>query len=475
MQQEKVIIIGGGISGLTAGIYAQRAGFQTLILEKCATPGGVSTCWKRKGFLFEGGVHWLNGSNPRLDIHQVWKETGALQDNNPIYFKDPVYVLKNGRGALAIHRDANKTFEELVSYSPANRRVLRFIFHDVRCFRFFQPPVAGQSSLGTYLRMLPAILVTPRLWMQSIKHYLGRIKDPDVRTLLEGVVDPANNAMTFAYTLASFFYGDSGYPSGGSLRMALNMARTFQDAGGEIRYNTCVEKVVDGGVLVNGELVKADAIVISIDARTAIDKLFDQPLQDHWARRMRRILRTSQTMFIGMGVEADLMHLPKSMICKLDKPLEVAGISLPFFVMNNYARDGYAPDGCTTLSALLPGNTYAYWKAAREDGTYYNKKQEVVDKVLEVLYTLAPETRGKVVVTDMATPLTMERYCATFEGSYMTDWPAHTLLSNAPYRYRKGLYFCGQRTSFSGGLPPALLSGRQVARLLCHDFHHPWS
>ena len=62
--------------------------------------------------------------------------------------------------------------------------------------------------------------------------------------------------------------------------------------------------------------------------------------------------------------------------------------------------------------------------------------------------------RGKVAVTDMATPLTMERYCATHEGSYMTDWPARPLVPNAPARYREGLYFAGQRTSFCGGLPP---------------------
>ena len=110
---EKLIIVGGGISGLTAGIYAQRSGFQTLILEKCATPGGVSTCWKRGGYMFEGGVHWLNGSGEHLDLNKVWKEVGALKENNPIYFKDPVYVLKNGKAQLAIWRDSDRTLQEL--------------------------------------------------------------------------------------------------------------------------------------------------------------------------------------------------------------------------------------------------------------------------------------------------------------------------------------------------------------------------
>ena len=474
MSQERVIIVGAGIAGLTAGIYARRSGFRTLILEKCATPGGVSTCWKRGGYLFEGGVHWLNGSGKHLELHKVWEETGALGANNPVYFKDPVYVLKNGGADLAIHRDGERTFRELEAYAPADRRILRRIYRHTRWFRFFQTPVVGESPLWTYIRMFPAVVLAPFLWGQSIRHYLSGIRDKDVRTLLEGVVDPVNNALTFIFTLSAFFHGDSGYPCGGSLRMALNMADTYRRAGGELRFNTEVSQVTPQGVVVDGQLLEADAVIVAIDARTAIDRLFGEPLQDRWARRMRARLKTSQTMFIGMGIEADLSHLPKSMVCKMDPPFDVAGLQLKLVMVNNYSRDGYAPEGCTTVTALLPGPSYAFWKAAREDGTYYQQKQEVVDRVLELIYRLAPEARGHVAVTDMATPLTMERYCCTFEGSYMSDWPSRQFVPNAPNRYRKGLYFAGQRTAFSGGLPPAVVSGRLVARMLCKDFGHKW-
>lgn len=467
---EKLIIVGGGISGLTAGIYAQRSGFQTLILEKCATPGGVSTCWKRGGYMFEGGVHWLNGSGEHLDLNKVWKEVGALKENNPIYFKDPVYVLKNEKAQLAIWRDSDRTLQELSAYSPRDKKALRSIFRDVRMFKYFQSPVEGVTGIMDYIRMFPAICVTPRLWMQSIKHYLSRIKDPDVRTLLEAVVAPVNNAMTFAYTLSGFFTGDSGYPSGGSLRMALNMADTFREAGGEIRYNTAVEKVVDGGVIVGGQLLKADAIIVTVDARTAIDKLFEKPLQDSWARRMRRLLVTSQTVFVGVGIEADLNAYPKSMVFKV--PFKDGGVDIPFFVVSNYARDKYSPEGCTTLTALFPGYSYGYWKAAREDGTYDEKKKAVAEKFIGILEEQIPETKGKIAVTDVATPVTYKRYCDTYEGSYMSDWLPATLTTNAPNRYRKGLYFAGQRTAYSGGLPPAVISGRLAARLLCKDFKH---
>ena len=56
---KKIIIIGGGIAGLTAGIYAQKHGFISEIYEKNPIAGGLCMSWKRKGFLIDGCIHWL--------------------------------------------------------------------------------------------------------------------------------------------------------------------------------------------------------------------------------------------------------------------------------------------------------------------------------------------------------------------------------------------------------------------------------
>ena len=102
---KRVIVIGAGISGLTAAVYARRSGFEVVVLEKAASPGGVSTNWVRKGYTFEGGVHWLIGAKEEIPLHSVWKETGALQENNPVYFKDPVYTLMDDAGQMPLRRD----------------------------------------------------------------------------------------------------------------------------------------------------------------------------------------------------------------------------------------------------------------------------------------------------------------------------------------------------------------------------------
>ncbi len=289
------------------------------------------------------------------------------------------------------------------------------------------------------------------------------------------MVEPDINALSLIYTLGTFQVGDSGYPQGGSLRMAQNMAETFLNLGGEIRYQTTVEEVFPDengwAVRAKGEVLKADAVVISADARTAIDKLFREPLQDGWARKMRDGLRTTQCMFLGVGVNADLSAWPRSMQIVLPRPLKAAGRTYETVVVNNYAtEEGYAPEGCSVITCLLHGPTYAYWRAAKDDGSYQAKKKAVMDGFLEIMGDMIPEIKDAVAVTDVATPLTYERYCGTFEGSYMTDWPPFSRLYHAPVHYRKGLYFTGQRTAYSGGLPPAAQSGRTTAQAVCKDF-----
>ena len=56
---KKTVIIGGEIAGLSAGCYAQMNGYETEIYEMHNLPGGLCTAWQRKGYTFDGCIHWL--------------------------------------------------------------------------------------------------------------------------------------------------------------------------------------------------------------------------------------------------------------------------------------------------------------------------------------------------------------------------------------------------------------------------------
>ena len=77
---EKIVIIGGGIAGLSAGIYAKLAGFDVEIYEKNTIPGGECIGWNRKGYHIDNCIHWLTGTRKGTELYDVWKTTGALTD-----------------------------------------------------------------------------------------------------------------------------------------------------------------------------------------------------------------------------------------------------------------------------------------------------------------------------------------------------------------------------------------------------------
>jgi phytoene dehydrogenase-like protein len=132
----------------------------------------------------------------------------------------------------------------------------------------------------------------------------------------------------------------------------------------------------------------------------------------------------------------------------------------------------YAPPDCTAMTLILSGDSYDYWKRAKEQGAYEAYKAELFDKVRAALEDQLPQIRGKIAVWDMATPLTYERYCNTYRGAWMTTRLPDAKWTNYPYKSKtiSNLYFAGQRIIPPGGIPVAVTTGRTSAQYLCRDF-----
>jgi phytoene dehydrogenase-like protein len=77
---KKVVVIGAGVSGLVAGIYARLAGFDVDIFESHSIAGGNCTGWFHKGYHIDGCIQWLTGTKKGTGVHQIWQTCGALSD-----------------------------------------------------------------------------------------------------------------------------------------------------------------------------------------------------------------------------------------------------------------------------------------------------------------------------------------------------------------------------------------------------------
>jgi phytoene dehydrogenase-like protein len=81
---KKIAVICGGIAGLSAGCYGRMNGYDTEIFEMHTVPGGVCRGWVRKGYTFDGCMHWLTGSSPSSPLFGMWEELGALKGKKVI-------------------------------------------------------------------------------------------------------------------------------------------------------------------------------------------------------------------------------------------------------------------------------------------------------------------------------------------------------------------------------------------------------
>ena len=493
MESKEVFIVGAGVAGLSAGVYLQNSGFNVTIFEQHTIPGGLSTSWSRKGYLFEGGMHWLTGSSPELTLNRVWKEVGALKENNPIYNRDPLYTLIRGNKKLNLYRDPKKLKEELLLKSPQDKKAINRLYRDILLFKNVHMLVNDifgvksthptHASLCELLKMAPAALRLSKLTKQSYLDYVASFKDTDIQHLLRTVIGASYNALSFIYTLASFASGDCGYPEGGSIRLTQNMADSFIALGGKIQFKTKVLAVkmqdnqvcgleISTGNGKNTEFIKTNSIIVTQDTRTAIDTLFSPPLEEKWAKKMRKNVISEQTMFICLGIKADLSKYPRAPVLALSEPLSAGGLEFSELRLNNYAHyEKHAPDGCTALTCLLLGQSYDWWKVRKEDGSYKTEKAALLERFVSLVEQQIPEIHGNIEASDVATPCTYERYTSSYKGGWMSVWRPGGSSFTFPAKSKnvKGLYFASERGMMPGGLPITVWAGRRAAQQICKD------
>lgn len=94
-EQRSIVIIGGGISGLSLGAYIKEGGFNSIILEKTDRIGGMLQTVEQDGYLLEYGAN-TTSSNTALEeiIRIIGLESKVLRPNDNAKKR---YILKNNK------------------------------------------------------------------------------------------------------------------------------------------------------------------------------------------------------------------------------------------------------------------------------------------------------------------------------------------------------------------------------------------
>ena len=131
-----------------------------------------------------------------------------------------------------------------------------------------------------------------------------------------------------------------------------------------------------------------------------------------------------------------------------------------------------APEGKTSAIVMIESRNLAWWSGLRENDPqrYREEKRKVGELVVEALEQELGGIKSAVEVVDVATPATWHRYTGNWQGSYEGFLPTRkTMMKNLGFTVPglANFYMHGQWVAVGGGLPPAGMGGRALARLLC--------
>jgi phytoene dehydrogenase-like protein len=499
MAEKSIIIIGGGIAGLSAGCYGQMNGYRTSIFELHDKPGGVCTAWKRKGYTIDGCIHWLVGTNPANDFYHIWEELGALP--GPTIVDHECFLRVEGKGGkvFTVYADIDRLEQHMKELAPEDEKVIDAFIKGARaCTRIDMPigkapelysPIDGLKMM---FKMLPFLRLMRKWGKTSTLDFSRRFKNPFMRQALSaglGADLAARFPLIFIMmTLAWLDQKAAGYTIGGSLEFSRAIERRYLALGGEISYKSPVAKILvedDKAVgvrLADGTEHRSDIVISAADGHATIFDMLDGKYIDD---KIRGYYDQPQLfpplVYVGLGVGRSFADIPPSVTginFPLDEPVTIAGKKQRRMGVHIYNFDPtLAPKGKTALKVQF-NTDYNYWKKLSQDPRRYKaEKEQIADQVVAALDQRFPGLAAKVEMRDVATPMTWERVTGNWRGSYEGWLPTVQGAMKGMSKTLPGLdnfYMTGQWVEPGGGLPTAAMSGRNVTQIICKKDKRPF-
>ena len=489
MSEKSIIIVGAGIAGLSAGCYARMSGYKAKIFELHDLPGGLCTAWERRGYVFDGCIHYLFGSGEGQPFHEMWQELGAVRDRRMINH-DEYQRITDGQNTLTVYADPDRLQRHMLELAPEDAALIRSFCDGIRKFTKFDMSVMYRKPrqimniwdyYGLGLRMMPYLNPVIQWGMLSAGEFARRFRNPFLRKAIPQIFSWDEAPVMMGMSLLAYMHtGNAGFPAGGSLEFARALEKRFLELGGEICYKSQVEKILVennhavGVRLYNDEIHRADSVISACDGRSTIFDMLDGAYVD---RRIRRMydghLATHSMMQISLGVKRDLSAEPHWVTHLLEEPVLVAGEPRHEIGIKHYCFDpSLAPQGRSVVEAIVRTN-YSYWQRIYGRRLYDTEQDQVSGILVDHLERWHPGIKHDIEFVDEATPLSYERYTGNWLGStcgwLMTKETMPMLIMGIPKTLPrlKNFYMAGQWVEPGGSVPLAAASGRSAVQLIC--------
>lgn len=488
----RILIIGGGIAGLCAGVYARKCGYAVEILEQHQSVGGLAASWRRGDYVFETCLHWLLGSNPTGSLHAEWQEVCDIDALRFIDHEEFVRLEDEHGAALRIFADPDRLEAELCRVAPEDEDEIHRFVAAIRQLGDMPMPPMGEPwpvRLASMVRMLPDLPLLWRLSRLSVDDYGQRFRHPLLRAFFCGGTTGNLSVLALILSLGWMGQKNAGYAIGGSQALIRSIIDRFTSLGGRIRFDAKVAKirveddVATGVVLESGETIAADRVISAADGHATLhDLLGGEYSEDAFDKAFASYEPFPSYVQVSLGVARDLAHEPGYLTLVLSNPVEVdprtrlKTVSFRIF----HFDPTFAPPGKTAVTCFLPTRNVDWWTEYRREDhqAYEGEKRRVADAVIALLERRLPGIRADIEIVDVATPASVIRYTGNWKGS-MEGWvmTPDTGFGTLPQTLKglKHFTMVGHWVQPGGGLPSGLMTARAAVHAICHQDHVPFS
>jgi all-trans-retinol 13,14-reductase len=483
------IIIGAGIGGLVTGSLLAKKGQRVLILEKHSQVGGYVTSYQRQNYPLDV-VHVLGGLKDGQPIDRIFRYLG-LYERAKFNEVAETFVYKFPGYSISCYTDLEKYRAELEAAFPQERGNIAKILGEMsevwhQIMASYYDPNLRQWL--TYPLRFPK-LARYRLW--SFERFLSQFTTSHrLKKVLSagwgynGLNLSRISALQMIGMLMSYHFGGAWYPKGGYQNLSDALAEISKGFGGMVKTSTRVARIIvknktAAGVRTDkGEELFAESIVSNADTKSTFLNLIDKEFVPGKIRKKVAGYRQSVSGFVVHLVVDPPIPEELSCGCVMYFPsfdtdehqfglwergqMELDTGAMGFGLAVSTLKDKeMVPDGKHVLDLIYMPAPYEYFKKEKKED-YRTLKEDIAQRMIKAAENLIPELGKHVIVKDVSTPLTYERYTGATEGGwYDIDCSPKQaffgrIRNKTPIR---GLYLTGAKTIPGSGMFGSIQAG----------------